>query len=105
MQNKYALENAEANARVPGIGFAEWGPGDMGMSMGFPNAHDDPYPPQMAAARARVLAACKANKLFFLNSVREGNIEEMIREGVMIGAGDERAADKGRRHTKRQMAW
>src|SRR6267143_2069427 len=50
---------------VPGIAFAEWGPGDMGMSLGFPDAHDPPYPPEMQAARNRVLAACKANGIAF----------------------------------------
>jgi 4-hydroxy-2-oxoheptanedioate aldolase len=55
IENKRALENAEAVAAVPGIAFAEWGPGDMGMAMGYPDAHDPPYPPDMAAARNRVL--------------------------------------------------
>src|SRR5215831_6897867 len=32
LEDKYALANAEENARIPGIAFAEWGPGDMGLS-------------------------------------------------------------------------
>src|SRR5689334_22061047 len=28
-EDKYALENVEQNFKVPGIAFAEWGPGDM----------------------------------------------------------------------------
>ncbi len=105
IENKHALANAEKNTKVPGIAFAEWGPGDMGMSMGFPLAHDSPYPPEMQRARARVLDAARTNKLFFLNSVNAGNVEAMIREGVMIGAGNEEAAEKGRRYTKRTMPW
>ena len=66
IENTRALANAEKVAAVPGISFAEWGPGDMGMSLGFRDAHDPPYPPEMLAARARVLAACKANGLGFL---------------------------------------
>src|ERR1700694_5661274 len=54
IENTRALANAEATAAVPGISFAEWGPGDMGMSLGFPDAHDPPYPPAMKAARDRV---------------------------------------------------
>jgi len=46
VENKYALANVEKTAAVPGIGFGEWGPGDMGISMGFPNAQP-PYPPSM----------------------------------------------------------
>ncbi|MBI3494048.1 MAG: hypothetical protein HY047_20060, partial [Acidobacteria bacterium] len=33
LEDKYALENADANAKVPGIAFAEWGPGDMAFSL------------------------------------------------------------------------
>ena len=40
LEDKYALANAEENLKVPGIGFAEWGPGDMALSLGVrgPNA-------------------------------------------------------------------
>ena len=34
IENRRALGNCEDSARVPGISFAEWGPGDMGMSRG-----------------------------------------------------------------------
>lgn len=104
IENKYALENAEKTAAVPGIGFGEWGPGDMGISMGFPSA-EEPYPPQMQRARSRVLAACKANRVFFLNLVNVDDVEAMIKEGVMVGAGNEAAAEKGRKFTKRSMLW
>jgi 4-hydroxy-2-oxoheptanedioate aldolase len=33
IENRYALANAEISTKVPGIGFAEWGPGDMGWSL------------------------------------------------------------------------
>jgi len=103
LEDKYALENAEANAKVPGIGFAEWGPGDMAFSLGVRNT--TPLPPAMQAARARVFAATKANHLFFLNSVDATNVVDMIKEGVMIGSATEQAAEIGRQYTKRQMPW
>ena len=34
LEDKYALANAEENLKVPGIAFAEWGPGDMALSLG-----------------------------------------------------------------------
>jgi len=105
IEDRHALANAEASTKVPGIGFAEWGPGDMGMSLGFPSNHDEPFPQSMQDARARVLAACKAAKIAFLNTVRPDDVEMRIKEGVMIGAGSQEAAEKGRRHTKRQMPW
>jgi 4-hydroxy-2-oxoheptanedioate aldolase len=107
IENTRALANAEAVAAVPGIAFAEWGPGDMGMSLGMPDAHDPPYPAQMMEARARVLAACQANNLAFLEMVTPENVVEQIGAGVMIGAGRhaEAAAAIGRRHTQRPEPW
>ena len=105
IENRRALENAEASAAVPGIAFAEWGPGDMGMSLGHADAHDPPFPPEMSAARARVKAACDAAKVFFLNGVRPHDVVERIDEGVMVGSATEEAARIGREYTGRQMKW
>jgi 4-hydroxy-2-oxoheptanedioate aldolase len=107
IENTRALANADAVAAVPGIAFAEWGPGDMGMSLGFPDAHDPPYPPEMLAARGKVLAACKDNKLAFLEMVTPDNVIGQIADGVMIGAGRQAqaAAEIGRRHTQRPEPW
>jgi 4-hydroxy-2-oxoheptanedioate aldolase len=104
LEDKYALESAEANARVPGVAFAEWGPGDMAFSLGVKNG-PGPLPPAMQAARAKVLAATRASKIFFLNSVTPDDVVDMIKEGVMIGAASQRAAEIGRVFTKRTMPW
>jgi 4-hydroxy-2-oxoheptanedioate aldolase len=107
IEDRQALQNAEESTRVPGIGFAEWGPGDMGWSLGFVGGRQrgGAVPPEMTQARARVLAACKAAKIAFLNAVNENNVEEMIQEGVMVCAGNEAAAARGRKFTKRSMPW
>jgi len=113
VENKHALANAEKVTKVPGIGFAEWGPGDMGYSLvGLPQegrrgagGDERAMPPVMLQARARVLKATKDAKIFFLNSVNENNVEEMIKEGVMIGSGGQAAAEKGRKFSKREMPW
>jgi 4-hydroxy-2-oxoheptanedioate aldolase len=108
IENVRALSNVEASLAVPGIAFAEWGPGDMGMSLGFPENHDEPYPPAMVDARARVLAACKRNNVAFLNTTRPDDVVERIKEGVMMGAsavGGQEAAEIGRRFTGRTMPW
>ena len=105
IENRRALANAEASAAVPGIAFAEWGPGDLGMSLGHADAHDPPFPPEMSAARARVKAACDAAKVFFLNGVRPHDVVERIDEGVMVGSATEEAARIGREYTGRQMQW
>jgi 4-hydroxy-2-oxoheptanedioate aldolase len=107
IENKRALSNAEATLRVPGIGFAEWGPGDMGMSLGFPDNHDEPYPPAMLEARARVLASCKANGVGFLSGVYSRDVVERIKEGVSVPSSRDglEAAEVGRRFTNRTMPW
>ena len=107
IEDKYALANAQEVAAVPGIAFAEWGPGDMGLSLALPDGHgrNNELHPKMREARAKVLAACKDHKLAFLNTVRPDDVEEMIKEGVRIGSGGQEAAERGRRYTKREMPW
>jgi 4-hydroxy-2-oxoheptanedioate aldolase len=105
IENRRALENAETSAAVPGLAFAEWGPGDMGMSFGHMDAHDPPYPADMAAARARVKAACDRAGLAFLEMVRPDNVIQQLDAGVKIGAATREAADIGRRHTRRTLPW
>jgi len=106
LEDKYALANAEENLKIPGIAFAEWGPGDMALSLGVRGqgnvAETDP---RMLAARAKVFAACKANKIFFLNSMDPRNVIDMIKEGVMLGPASQQAAEIGRKYTKRQMPY
>jgi len=105
LEDKYALANADANTRVPGIAFAEWGPGDMALSLGVRNSGRGPMPDAMKDARARVFAATKANKIFFLNAMNAGDVVDLIKEGVMIGPANQQTAEIGRQYTKRQMPW
>ena len=105
IENKRALANAESTAKVPGVSFAEWGPGDMAWSLGYPNALNPPYPEEVLAARARVMAACKDSGVFFLNLANEENVVSMLEEGVMIATlrDDGAGARVGRGHTGRTM--
>jgi len=105
LEDKYALANAEQNLKVPGIGFAEWGPGDMALSLGIRTPNAAEKDPQMLAARAKVFAACKANRIFFLNAMNPNNVVDMIKEGVMVGPASQRAAEIGRQYTRRTMPW
>jgi 4-hydroxy-2-oxoheptanedioate aldolase len=107
VENTRALANVERTTRVSGLAFAEWGPGDMGMSMGYPDQHDEPYPADMQAARTRIMAACRTAGLAFLEVVTPDNVVERLAQGVMIGCGPQakQAAEIGRRHTKRTLAW
>jgi 4-hydroxy-2-oxoheptanedioate aldolase len=112
IENPKAVTRAEESTRVPGLTFAEWGPGDQGFYLlGRPGAPSTPTPggeanPLMAATRARVLAATKSAKIFFLNACSENNVIQQIQDGTMIcTGGDSPAADKGRAFTKRTAPW
>ena len=101
IENRRALANVDESLAVPGIAFAEWGPGDMGMSFGYPDGHDPPYPPEMIAARTAVLKACKVNGVAFLDGANPENVTDRIDEGVMISGCGLEAAEIGKRHTGR----
>ncbi len=106
IEDKYALAVSEELAAIPGIGYAEWGPGDMGLSLGHPEVHDPPYPDEVEKARQRVRDACKKAGIAFLDVITPTNVEERIREGVMIGATRSReAAEQAKRLTNRPRPW
>ena len=101
IENHRALIQAEASVAVPGVTFAEWGPGDMGMSYGYKEAHDPPYPEQMMAARNRVKAACDSAGVAFLEIMQRDNVIAQLDDGVKIGAATQEAAAIGRQYSKR----
>jgi 4-hydroxy-2-oxoheptanedioate aldolase len=125
LEDKYSLANVEQIAVIPGIAWAEWGPGDQAMSLmglsylqrgggqgrsrpGTPVAAGLPpiEEPILEAARTRIFNALKANKIAILHSSSIDNIEELIKWGVMVthGTTAEHAA-KGRKFTKREMPY
>ena len=111
IEDKYCLLTADETAAVPGIGFAEWGPGDMGMSHGDPDAHDPPYPDFMDNARDIVKKALDASDVAFYSGwndpsmTMEQIVEHLINNvGVrMMGAPNKEFADYGRKLTGRTM--
>jgi len=107
IEDKIALENTETSLAIPGICFAEHGPRDMGLSYGYLTGRaDPPLPKEVIAAGERVLTACKANGVFFLDNVLPDNVIKQIDKGVMIGAGRRQdAAQVGRKYTGRKMPW
>jgi 4-hydroxy-2-oxoheptanedioate aldolase len=109
IENPRADANVETSVRVPGIAFAEWGPGDHGFYLlGRPGTYQGggETAPQMAAVRRRVLEATKAAGVKFLNACNEQNVIDQLKDGVMIcTGGDSPAADKGRAFTKRTDPW
>lgn len=99
-----ALSNCELSLAVPGLGFAEWGPGDLHMSFGIKRDPSKPMDPRLLEARDRVKAACDVNNLAFLEGATPEDITEKIDEGVRIIAGHRKdTAEIGRVHSKRTM--
>ncbi|MEL6964022.1 MAG: aldolase/citrate lyase family protein [Pseudomonadota bacterium] len=101
LEDKGCLDVADACISVPGIALAEWGPGDMGMSFGYREAHDPPYPDEMQDARRVVKAACDQANVAFLDVVTPATVERRLDEGVRIGAATEEAAAIGKRYCGR----
>ena len=106
LEDKYALANAGEILKIPGVAFAEWGPGDMALSLGVRASGAAAIKdPAMQRARSTIFSACKANKRFFLNTFGPNDVIDMIKEGVMIGPASQQTAEVGRKYTKREMPW
>ena len=97
------VAHIERMLAVPGIGFAECGPGDLHMSYGvtrIPDRHD----PRVVAANERVRAACAANGVTFLDGAAPDTVAAQIDRGVrIVSGGSERTARIGRAHTGRTL--
>jgi 2-keto-3-deoxy-L-rhamnonate aldolase RhmA len=104
LESPEGVANCEAILSVPGLGFAEIGPGDLSLSLGYVTIPREPYPPEMQTARDRILAACRNNGVAFLQGCTPDNVTARIDEGVRVIAGhSEASAIKGRAHQKRQL--
>jgi 2-keto-3-deoxy-L-rhamnonate aldolase RhmA len=104
LESPEGVANCEEILSVPGLGFAEIGPGDLSLSLGYATIPSEPYPSEMQTARDRILAACRNNGVAFLQGCNVDNIVARIDEGVRVIAGhSEAAAIKGRSHQKRRL--
>ncbi|MES2473483.1 MAG: hypothetical protein V4601_11670 [Pseudomonadota bacterium] len=130
IEDTYANKNVNMTLALPGIAFAEWGPGDNnlwlngynGVADGGLSGHpvvrdaqgrvveDVSALPNMEAVRQQVLAACKKNNVKFLNAAEtepgHNNVIQQIKDGTMLvatGGGGEAVAIMGREFTKRKM--
>ena len=105
LESPEGVANCEEMLAVPGIGFAEIGPGDLGLSLGYVAVQLYPYPPEMRAARDRIFAACRRNRVAFLEACKPETIAARLDEGVrVIAGGSAETAAIGRAHQQRAMA-
>ncbi|HXC91372.1 MAG TPA: aldolase/citrate lyase family protein [Stellaceae bacterium] len=104
LESPEGIANCEAILAVPGLGFAELGPGDLGLSLGYVAVPREPYPPEMREARERVFAACRKSGIAFLETAAPETIAAKLDEGVRVIAGHRaETAAKGRAHQRRTM--
>ena len=115
IEDTFADPNCEATISVPGVAFAEYGPGDhaywlyglAGMQPGArpaPSSPDVVEPrPEMAKVRQAVLDSCKKHNVKFLQGSNATNVVAMIQQGAMVHEAPESAAIVGREFTKRKM--
>jgi 2-keto-3-deoxy-L-rhamnonate aldolase RhmA len=104
LESPEGIAMADELLAVPGIAFAEMGPGDLSLSLGSTKLLRDPYPPEMQEARDKVFNACRRNGVAFLEGSNRQNIVARLNEGVrVIGGHDEELARLGRAHQKRKM--
>ena len=106
IENKRAVEKLGETLSTPGIAFAEWGPGDMSMSLGY-RALPQPLTKELLEIRNKVFAGCKENGVKFLEHATPETIQEKIREGVRIVSTDgdvgEDTAAAGRHYSGRSL--
>ncbi|HEY4168364.1 MAG TPA: aldolase/citrate lyase family protein [Reyranella sp.] len=104
IESPAGVANVDEILAMPGLGFAELGPGDLGLSLGYTTLQRRPYPSEMEAARAKVFTACKRNKLAFLEGATPEKIAASLDEGVRVISGhNPETAKVGRAHQKRTM--
>lgn len=103
IESAAAIPHIEEILSVPGIGFAEMGPGDLSLSLGYFH-RPQPLPPEMESVRERTRAACLKHGIAFLETATPEDIAEKIDAGARVIAGHrEDTAQAGRAHTGRTM--
>lgn len=104
LESPEGIAQCEAICAVPGLGFAEMGPGDLSLSLGYTTMQRDPYSPDIQQARDRVLAACRKNGIAFLEGGKPDTIIQRLNDGARVIADhQEESARLGRAHQKRTM--
>ena len=91
LESPEGIANCEEICAVPGLGFAEIGPGDLSLSLGYRTVPREPFPPEMREARERVLAACRKNGVAFLQACSPDDVIAKIDQGVRVVRRPQRA--------------
>ena len=103
VESKSAVPHIEEILAVPGIAYAEMGPGDMSLSLGYRKL-PNPWPDEMIEIDRRVQEACRENGVAFHWTRMIDGVPAMIDGGAQVfTCPNEEFANVGRTHTKRAM--
>ena len=99
LESPEGVANCEEILAVPGLGFAEIGPGDLSLSLGYRTIPASSTHRKCKGRATAFLAACRKNGVAFLQGCTPDNIIARIDEGVRVIAGhSEASAIRGRAH-------
>ncbi len=119
IENARGLANCHDILAVPGVGMAEWGPGDIGMSLGprfFPPGYapdpyfapDSPYGAAIRESWRLVREACLANRVALYRTMRPEDWRVLYASGVRsssVNAHTDGFINDLRRLAGRAMPW
>ena len=119
IENTRGLANCHDILAVPGIGMAEWGPGDIGMSLASRFFHpgyapdpdyapDAPYGAAMRESWRLVREACRANRVALYRTMRPEDWRALYASGVRsssVTAHTDNFLDELRQLAGRTMPW
>ena len=98
------MASCEEILAVPGLAFAEMGPGDLSLSLGYLQMPRDPYPPRWPRPGSGSSPPARKNGVAFLSGANAETIGARIDEGVRVISGQrEETARAGRAHSRRTM--
>ena len=104
LESPEGVANCEEILAVPGLGFAEIGPGDLSLSLGYRTMPRRPYPAGDAGGARPHLRGLPPQRRRLSGGRTPENITAQIDEGVRVIAGhSEAAAKRGRAHQGREM--
>ena len=104
IENLRAFEHCEEIVNIEGIGFAEWGLGDMALCHGYTTRPSYPLPSELEKVRKKIWGLCTAKKIPFLDILDENNFKHDFDAGMKIfRTYDKSLAEKVRSHYNQQV--
>ncbi len=104
-ENSRTLTTIKESVAIPGIAYAEYGPGDQALSLGYSALQTEPFPQNMLEIRDLVFNSCRSAGITLLDITNRDSVIKKIDEGIRIfdATKDQEIARTGRDYTNRKM--